>query len=259
LTHLSENRAERSARRLITPAITVKTSLSDCFVLLLACDGVAALASGVIMVLVPTRSIVDFVTLAIAISIWLVCFVVTIFVVAPLGAIYVLCISLRLPNDTLISKHSLSVINGIDLWTAFCIAISDDLLRRAMQILTTILVIMATCIVVGTARHLLYYHNPQRIRTIVTAALDSMEMTTTAMKGSSSTSTMCGICLEGLLPQQANLENGDVAVLGVCRHAFHEHCIALWLCHRSSHYQCPLCRQDFLDAPTTLKLRRIYG
>jgi Anaphase-promoting complex subunit 11 RING-H2 finger len=165
-----------------------------------------------------------------------------------------------------------------ELWTSVIASISEDPafsellrqrtihhLRLVVPWIVTFIILAITaipCIVVGTARHRRYHRNknPHRIRKVVAAALDclvaksTMKTTTTTTDGHG----ICGICLEGL-PDGNQKTEDDVAVLGVCYHAFHEHCISHWLCRRRSHYQCPMCRQDFFDVSTTRKLKRMSG
>jgi hypothetical protein len=101
-------------------------------------------------------------------------------------------------------------------------------------------------------------HPTKHLRELVAAALQRLATREGhgGGKGASPTTAsadVCGICLDGLLIQKNNM-----VVEGCrCRHAFHDHCIADWLCRGG--YQCPLCRQDFLDAATTRKLRRCHN
>jgi Anaphase-promoting complex subunit 11 RING-H2 finger len=163
-----------------------------------------------------------------------------------------------------------------ELWTSVIASISEDPafsellrqrtihhLRLVVPWIVTIILLAITipCIVVGTARHRRYHRNknPHRIRKVVAAALDCLVATTTTAPTTEGHGT-CGICLEGLPDgNRHKTEDDTVVVVGVCYHAFHEHCISHWLCRRRSHYQCPLCRQDFFDVSTTRKLKRMSG
>jgi Anaphase-promoting complex subunit 11 RING-H2 finger len=107
--------------------------------------------------------------------------------------------------------------------------------------------------------------NPKRIPAMVSTALKRMVVRAPSTKRSdgsgSSSSNECGICWEQLHPSPTTTKNdNDIAVVvirGKCRHAFHEPCISHWLCHHESHYKCPMCRQDFLNASSTRNLRWI--
>jgi Anaphase-promoting complex subunit 11 RING-H2 finger len=172
-----------------------------------------------------------------------------------------------------------------ELWTSVIASISEDPafsellrqrtihhLRLVVPWIVTFIILAITaipCIVVGTARHRRYHRhkNPHRIRKVVAAALDCLVAKSTMKTTTATTTTteghgICGICLEGLPDGGSNhhqTEDDVVVVLGVCCHAFHEHCISHWLCRRRSHYQCPMCRQDFFDVSTTRKLKRMSG
>jgi Anaphase-promoting complex subunit 11 RING-H2 finger len=123
--------------------------------------------------------------------------------------------------------------------------------------------IVLACIHTGRYGH----GNPKRIPTLVSAALKRMVVdvpsTTERSDGSGSSSSRneCGICWEPLHPSPTTKNDDDdiaaVVIEGKCRHAFHEPCISHWLCHHGSHYKCPMCRQDSLNASSTRNLRWI--
>jgi Anaphase-promoting complex subunit 11 RING-H2 finger len=250
------------------------------------------------MVLVLIVPIVDFCAMAAAVSIVLVLFALAplgslyVFLISLQSTTTSTSIlpteTTALIMDLLKKNHLLMTAEGSnttstsldELWTSVIASISEDPafsellrqrtihhLRLVVPWIVTFIILAITaipCIVVGTARHRRYHRNknPHRIRKVVTAALDCLVAKST-MKTTTTTTTeghgICGICLEGLPDGNQKTEDDVVVVLGVCCHAFHEHCISHWLCRRRSHYQCPMCRQDFFDVSTTRKLKRMSG
>jgi hypothetical protein len=177
-------------------------------------------------------------------------------------------------------------ISWADFWAAVPIVLDDatatqvvwqrlmhllckaDWWRLTMCVLAAVIVLRTYCFGYTTLFGPRHHHDDddhndrptKHLRELVAAALQRMATREGhgGGKGASPTTAttagadVCGICLDGLLIQKNN-----VVVEGChCRHAFHDHCIADWLCRGG--YQCPLCRQDFLDAATTRKLRRCH-